>query len=116
VLAVEDALGRQRHPRPLRHVGRRVDDLPALLLLTYRPDEVTRSTRCRACSAASAAAWCGGCWARSPDAVAELADGSPLDARRLHRATAGNPFFVTEALASPDDPVPRPSSMPCWPA
>ncbi|HSU09398.1 MAG TPA: AAA family ATPase, partial [Pseudonocardia sp.] len=26
----------------LRHVGRRVDDVPALLLLTYRPDEIGR--------------------------------------------------------------------------
>ena len=45
--------------------------------------------------------------ALSQGAVAELADGSPVDAQRLHRATAGNPFVVTEALASPDDPVPR---------
>ena len=110
VLAVEDVHWADSATLDLlRHVGRRVDDLPALLLLTYRPDEVGRehplqgvlgSLNGRVVRRLTLGAL-------SPDAVAELAHGSPVDAQRLHRATAGNPFFITEALASPDDPVPR---------
>jgi len=93
----------------LRHVGRRVDDVPALLLLTYRPDEIGREHPLLGVLGSLAGRSVrrlplGGL---SPDAVGELAAGSAVDAQRLHRATAGNPFFVTEALASPDDPVPR---------
>jgi DNA-binding CsgD family transcriptional regulator len=36
----------------------------------------------------------------SPDAVAQLARTHGVDARELYRVTRGNPFFVTEALAS----------------
>jgi DNA-binding CsgD family transcriptional regulator len=93
----------------LRHVGRRVDDVPALLLLTYRPDEIGREHPLLGVlgSLAGRAVRRLPLGGLSPDAVAELAGGSAVDAQRLHRTTAGNPFFVTEALASPDDPVPR---------
>jgi len=40
------------------------------------------------------------------EAVAELADSSELDAVELHRLTGGNPFFVTEVLASGSGAVP----------
>jgi DNA-binding CsgD family transcriptional regulator/tetratricopeptide (TPR) repeat protein len=42
----------------------------------------------------------------SRTAVAALAAGSVRDVDLLHRTTGGNPFFVTEALASPDGAVP----------
>ena len=42
----------------------------------------------------------------SPAAVAALAAGSGRDPGALHRITRGNPFFVTEALATPDGGVP----------
>jgi DNA-binding CsgD family transcriptional regulator/tetratricopeptide (TPR) repeat protein len=42
----------------------------------------------------------------SPDAVAELAAPHGVDAVDLHAKTAGNPFFVTEALASGSADVP----------
>ena len=42
----------------------------------------------------------------SVDAVAVLAGGHPSAAARVHAATAGNPFFVTEVLASAEDEVP----------
>src|SRR4051794_28467888 len=93
----------------LRHVGRRIADLPALLLLTYRPDEIGREHPLRGVLGSL-----GGRTVQrlalhrlSAGAVAELAAGSPVDAARLHRATAGTPFFVPEALAPPDEPVPR---------
>ncbi len=42
----------------------------------------------------------------SLDAVRELAMGRDLDPDRVHAATAGNPFFVTEVLAGTADEVP----------
>lgn len=42
----------------------------------------------------------------SAAAVAELAAGTGFDASELHRATGGNPFFLTEVLASPGGVVP----------
>ena len=89
----------------LRYVGRRIADLPAVLLLTYRDDEIGRdhplrrvlggfsgergasSPRWRRCRA-SAVASLGGRDRR----------GRPT---ALYRLTGGNPFFVSEVLASP---------------
>lgn len=42
----------------------------------------------------------------SPDGVSRLAAGSSVDAAELYRLTAGNPFFVTEALAAGAGAVP----------
>jgi DNA-binding CsgD family transcriptional regulator/tetratricopeptide (TPR) repeat protein len=42
----------------------------------------------------------------SVDAVRHLVDGSGRDVAMLHRLTGGNPFFLTEVLASEDTRVP----------
>ena len=42
----------------------------------------------------------------SPEAVAQLAEPYDVDAAELLYATAGNPFFVTEVLASGNDSIP----------
>ena len=42
----------------------------------------------------------------SPDAVAQLAEPYRIDAHELYRVTCGNPFFVTEALASGGAEIP----------
>ena len=42
----------------------------------------------------------------SPAAVSELAVGTGMDLKALFRATGGNPFFVTEALAVGGSGVP----------
>ncbi|MGZ4617468.1 MAG: response regulator transcription factor [Frankiaceae bacterium] len=42
----------------------------------------------------------------SPSAVERICAGSAVDGAALFPATAGNPFYVTEALAAPDDDVP----------
>lgn len=42
----------------------------------------------------------------SADGVAQLAEPSGADANELHRATGGNPFFVTEVLASGNGAIP----------
>jgi DNA-binding CsgD family transcriptional regulator/tetratricopeptide (TPR) repeat protein len=42
----------------------------------------------------------------SPEAVVELAGSADVDAGELHRLTGGNPFFVTEVLASGNGAIP----------
>jgi DNA-binding CsgD family transcriptional regulator/tetratricopeptide (TPR) repeat protein len=43
----------------------------------------------------------------SVEAVARLAAPHRIDGKELYRATGGNPFFVTEALAAGDEDVPQ---------
>ncbi|WP_433260772.1 BTAD domain-containing putative transcriptional regulator [Actinosynnema sp. CS-041913] len=81
---------------------RLVADLPAVLVLTYRDDlgpghplqrvlgQVARAPRVRRLAPARL----------SEAAVRELTAPSPLDPRQVHSVTGGNPFFVTEILAS----------------
>jgi DNA-binding CsgD family transcriptional regulator len=87
----------------LRWLSRRIATVPALLVATYRDDELDRghplrvalgdllrrdgTTRVRLAPL-------------SAEAVAQLAEPHGVDAAELHRRTAGNPFFVTEALAA----------------
>jgi DNA-binding CsgD family transcriptional regulator/tetratricopeptide (TPR) repeat protein len=86
----------------LRYLARRVRATGSLVLVTHRTDEVLAQEPLRLLL---------GDIATSPDvrrlrvaplsraAVKELADGTDIDAEALFHATAGNPFFVTEALA-----------------
>jgi ATP/maltotriose-dependent transcriptional regulator MalT len=80
----------------------RVRSVPALVLCTYRDDELDRSHPLRLVL--------GGLATReaitrielsplSADAVAALAAPTGVDAVELHRTTGGNPFYVTEVLA-----------------
>jgi hypothetical protein len=43
----------------------------------------------------------------SPEAVASLAAGTGVDATALHHLTSGNPFYVTEMLASEGADIPE---------
>ena len=87
----------------LRLLSRRITTVPVLLVATYRDDELDRAHPLRVAL--------GDLLRReavkrvrlvplSPAAVAELAAPHGVDADELHRRTAGNPFFVTEALAA----------------
>jgi DNA-binding CsgD family transcriptional regulator len=87
----------------LRLLSRRVSTVPALLVASYRDDELDRGHPLRVALGELAR--------RDPtarlrleplsmEAVAELAAPFGVDAAELHRRTAGNPFFVTEALAA----------------
>ncbi|MGB9378180.1 MAG: AAA family ATPase, partial [Mycobacteriales bacterium] len=93
----------------LRYVGRRLRGAAILLIATYRdeglaPDDPLRivlgdlSTlpTSRRVSVAPLSA----------EAVAELATGTGLDPSELYRLTGGNPFFVSEALCTPEDRIP----------
>jgi DNA-binding CsgD family transcriptional regulator len=89
----------------IRFLARRVEDVPALVVATYRGDEVGRThplARLLGDIATSAAVRRVHVDPLSRDAVAELATGHDVDVAELYRVTGGNPFFVTEALASPN--------------
>ncbi|HEY2281753.1 MAG TPA: tetratricopeptide repeat protein, partial [Streptosporangiaceae bacterium] len=94
----------------LRFLARRVAALPAVLILTYRDDElhrehplhgllglVSRLNQVRRLPLARL----------SPGAVQGLSADTAVDATGLYTLTAGNPFFVHELLVSADgDQVP----------
>lgn len=109
VLVVEDAHWADEATLDvLRYLGRRIGDLPAVLLITYRTDDLGRDHPLR-----GVLGGLGGDALRlmlaplSAAAVAELAAPTEVDAGDLFRLTGGNPFFVTEALATPDAGVSR---------
>jgi DNA-binding CsgD family transcriptional regulator/tetratricopeptide (TPR) repeat protein/energy-coupling factor transporter ATP-binding protein EcfA2 len=89
----------------LRFLVRRIASLPAALVLTYRDVELTRdhplqqllglasgTPRLRRLRPARL----------SPDAVHRLGAHTGLDTAQVYTVTSGNPFFVTEVLASGD--------------
>jgi DNA-binding CsgD family transcriptional regulator/tetratricopeptide (TPR) repeat protein len=92
----------------LGYVARRVEQVGAVIVLTCRDDHVDpRHPLHRFLGVLS-----GGPVHRlalrplSHLGVRELAAGTGADPEVLYRVTRGNPFFVTEALASPGDAVP----------
>ncbi len=103
----------------LAMLGRRAVDLPLLLVVTYREDEVDAGHPLRLAlgnlATASGAVWVG-VGPLSIDAVRVLAAPTGADADAVYALTAGNPFYVTEALAAPDsDRCRRASASPSWP-
>ena len=92
----------------LRLLARRIDSVPALLVATYRDDELDRRHPLRGVL--------GELGTRalrvvveplSPDGVAELAASHPVDPGELYRKTNGNPFFVNEVLAGGGQEIPN---------
>jgi DNA-binding CsgD family transcriptional regulator len=93
----------------LRLLGRRIAGFGALVIATYRDDEVDRSRELRVVL---------GELARAPGvasldvprlsqhAVAELAGPRGVNSEELYRRTGGNAFFVTEALAAGTEEIP----------
>jgi DNA-binding CsgD family transcriptional regulator/tetratricopeptide (TPR) repeat protein len=87
----------------VRILSRRLEALRALIVVSYRDDELDRLHPLRQVV--------GQLPSRGPvtrvelaglsrSAVARLSEGSSVDPRELFERTAGNPFFVTEALAT----------------
>jgi DNA-binding CsgD family transcriptional regulator len=93
----------------LRLLGRRLPRAPLLVVATYRDDELDRVHPLRIVLGELAThphVERLPVLPLSPEAVAELADSSGVDAVELHRLTGGNPFFVTEVLASGEGAIP----------
>jgi DNA-binding CsgD family transcriptional regulator/tetratricopeptide (TPR) repeat protein len=93
----------------LRLIARRLDAVPALVVATYRDDELDRAHPLRILLGELATSDRIGRLelARlSWEAVARLAEPYGVDPQELHRKTAGNPFFVSEALATGDEKIP----------
>ena len=93
----------------LRFLGRRIRDAPVLLLATYRDDDLTPGNPLRIALgdlATQRSVRRIGLAPLSPEAVRALAGDAGLDAAALYRLTGGNPFYVTEVVASGIGEVP----------
>jgi DNA-binding CsgD family transcriptional regulator/tetratricopeptide (TPR) repeat protein len=90
----------------LRLVGRRVESLPAALLVSYRHTELGRFHPLRQVLGelgASESSMRLKLAPLTPQAVARLAEPHGVDGAALHERTGGNPFFVTEVLAAGEE-------------
>lgn len=87
----------------LRLLTRRIEDVPVLVVGTFRDDGLPRAHPMRILLGDLATAASVDRLALAPlsrEAVRELAVGHDVDPEMLYRTTEGNPFFVTEVLAS----------------
>jgi DNA-binding CsgD family transcriptional regulator len=94
----------------IRLLGRKLATIPALVVASYRDEELPGAQLLRVVLGELATA-------KdverleieplSPSAVAELAQSHELDADELFRKTSGNAFFVTEVLAAEADEIPQ---------
>jgi DNA-binding CsgD family transcriptional regulator/tetratricopeptide (TPR) repeat protein len=93
----------------LRLLARQVEKAPALVLASYRDDELERSHPLRVVLGELATS---PAVARLPldplsrDAVAQLAEPHEVDPDDLYGRTAGNPFYVSEVLAAGGGEIP----------
>jgi DNA-binding CsgD family transcriptional regulator/tetratricopeptide (TPR) repeat protein len=93
----------------LRLLARRLDGLPALVIATYRDVGLDRWHPLRIVLGEIAAVSRVDRVRLTPlsrEAVARLAEAGGAAPEDLYRKTAGNPFFVAEALASADEEIP----------
>jgi DNA-binding CsgD family transcriptional regulator len=90
----------------LRYLGRRLDGTTALLIATYRDDEIGPQHPLRLVLGDVESARRIALPPLTEDGVRVLAEGSGVDPRELYRQTGGNPFFVTEVLAAGGSGVP----------
>src|SRR5215203_525538 len=95
----------------LRFLGRRIDDKPLLIVATFRADEVGPDHRLTVVLGDLATSPAVSQLALPPlavEGVRQLVEqaGSSVDPAELHRRTAGNPFYVTEVLASAAETMP----------
>ncbi|GAA1465919.1 ATP-binding protein [Microbacterium thalassium] len=87
----------------IRFVGRRIDELPVLLCLAYRSDEVDRGHPLRTTLGdLTRGAERIELPALTLQGVTGLAGGRDIDVPRVYARSGGNPFFVAELLADPD--------------
>ena len=93
----------------LRLLARRIEADRVLVVLSYRDDALDASHPVRVMLGEVASGLTLTRVAVAPlseEAVAQLAEPYGIDADELYRVTGGNPFFVTEVLASGDGSIP----------
>jgi DNA-binding CsgD family transcriptional regulator/tetratricopeptide (TPR) repeat protein len=93
----------------LRFLARRIGEHSLLAIVTYRDDEIDASHPLRLLLgdlATASSVHRLGLLPLSEESVRQIADGSGRDPATLHRLTGGNPFFVTEVLATDSEHVP----------
>jgi DNA-binding CsgD family transcriptional regulator len=90
-------------------LGRRVGVLTAMVVVTFRDDDLAVEHPLRSALGNLPSAPTVRRLPLSPlseTGVAELVAGRRLDVRKLHRVTGGNPFFLTELLATRSEELP----------
>jgi DNA-binding CsgD family transcriptional regulator/tetratricopeptide (TPR) repeat protein len=92
----------------LKFLGRRLQDLGVMLIISYRDDEVGTKHALRSVigDLPSASVRRLHIAPLSEQAVAALAHAAGRPSKNLFAITGGNPFFVTEALAGSENKVP----------
>jgi DNA-binding CsgD family transcriptional regulator/tetratricopeptide (TPR) repeat protein len=110
VVAIEDAHWADEATLDLlSYLGRRIQHLRVLLLVTYRDDGLMANNPLRLTLGALASQRATrrlSLPTLSAAGVATLAQGTGIDSIELHRLTAGNPFFVSEVLEAGSDALP----------
>lgn len=94
----------------VRLLGRRLTTTCALVIVTYRDDELGRNHPVRICVGDLATAAGIDRLHVTPltaDGVRQLASGHDIDPGALFELTSGNPFYVTEVLAAGSGEVPQ---------
>jgi DNA-binding CsgD family transcriptional regulator/energy-coupling factor transporter ATP-binding protein EcfA2 len=104
ILVIEDAhWSDQASLELIRFLGRRISTIPALFVITYREDSLDPYHPLRsvlgdlvtepACTRMTLPPL-------SLEAVSALTEGTGIDPAVLHERTNGNPFYITESIAS----------------
>ncbi len=110
VLVLEDLhWGDEASLDVVRIIGRRLETVPALVLASYREDDLAAEHPFRLVVGELGRER----WVTrlrldrlSESAVTRMAETHAVDPAELYRTTGGNPFFVTEALAAGDERIP----------
>nr|WP_297772798.1 AAA family ATPase [uncultured Roseovarius sp.] len=106
VLVIEDLhWADQRSLDWLNYLGRRISQLPILLIGSFRDDEVEATHALRTALGGIPASRKLQCRLAplSLSAIRQIASGSGYSAERLNTITGGNPFFITEVLNHKQD-------------